>query len=97
MKSLFLQSSKLPYIGNFSRRGILAKMSLGWCAKFSLSPIFAISRTLNEDVWYGIFFAVFLAISGRSGTQRKLNPREKCPIYGIMKVSTSYNEGKNMY
>ena len=42
---------KVPYIGNFSRWEILAKMMLGRCVKFSLSPIFAISRTLNEDVW----------------------------------------------
>ena len=34
----------------FSRREILAKMMLGRCVKFSPSPIFAISRTLNEDV-----------------------------------------------
>ena len=26
---------------------------------------------------------LFLAITGRSRTQRKLNPREKFPIYGI--------------
>ena len=44
--------------GNFSRREILAKMPLERCVKFSLSPIFAISRTLNEDVWYDLFFAV---------------------------------------
>ena len=40
----------IPYIGNFSRREILAKMPLGRCVKFSLSPIFAISWTLNEEV-----------------------------------------------
>ena len=40
----------IPYIGNFSRREILAKMSLRRCVKYSLSFIFAISRTLNEDV-----------------------------------------------
>ena len=40
----------LPYIGNFSRWEILAKTTLGRRVKFSLSPIFAISRTLNEDV-----------------------------------------------
>ena len=40
----------IPYIGNFSRRVILAKMTLGRCVKFSLSLIFAISRTLNENV-----------------------------------------------
>ena len=39
----------IPYIGNFSRRELLAKMPLGRCVNFSLSPIFAISRTLNED------------------------------------------------
>ena len=40
----------VPYIGNFSRLEILAKIRLGRCVKFSLSPIFAISRTPNEDV-----------------------------------------------
>ena len=42
--------TNLPYIGNFSRREILVKMTIPRCVKFSLSPIFAISRTLNEDV-----------------------------------------------
>ena len=41
---------QIPYIGNFSRREMLAKMPLGRCVKSSLSPIFAISRALNEDV-----------------------------------------------
>ena len=40
----------IPYIGNYSRREILAKTPLGRCVKFSLSPIFAISKTLNESV-----------------------------------------------
>ena len=31
----------IPYIGNFSRREILAKITLGRRVKFSLSPIFA--------------------------------------------------------
>ena len=43
-------SIHVPYIGNFSSREILAKMMLGWCVKFSLSPIFAISWTLNKDI-----------------------------------------------
>ena len=49
--------TNLPYIGNFSLREILVKMRIPRCVKFSLSPIFAISRTLNEDVKYGLFFA----------------------------------------
>ena len=40
----------IPYIGNFLRQEILARMMLGSCVKFSLSPILAISRTLNEDL-----------------------------------------------
>ena len=47
---------KIPYIGNFSRRDILAKMPPERCVKFSLSPFFAIPRTLNEDVIIGIIF-----------------------------------------
>ena len=39
----------LQYIGNFLS-GIFAKMTLGRCVKFSMSPIFAISRTLNADI-----------------------------------------------
>ena len=49
---------ELPYIGNFLRKEILAKMTVWRCVKFSLSPIIAISRTLIEDVKYGLFFAV---------------------------------------
>ena len=60
---IYLSSSTLYYtafnninvssyriIGNFSRREILAKMPLGRCVKFPLSPIFAILRAVNEDV-----------------------------------------------
>ena len=32
----------LPYIGKFSRQGILVKMALERCFQFSLSPIFDI-------------------------------------------------------
>ena len=42
--------TNLQYIGNFSRREIFVKMRIRRCVKFSLSPIFAISMTLNEDV-----------------------------------------------
>ena len=149
-------SQYIPYIGNFSRRAILANMTLDRCVNFSLIPNFAISRTVNEDVYckrgyfrwgkisrkcwqdisrggnfhdttrisfikiYGFYFRVgvifakkakrekrekyphakittftviarvyfslclFLAISGRSHTQRKLYPREKFPIYDII-------------
>ena len=45
--------------GIFPRREISAKMTLGRCVKFSLSPIFAISKTLNEYVDNGLFFAVY--------------------------------------
>ena len=44
-----LDDDHIPYIGNFSRRGIFAKTTLGRCVKFSLSPIFAISRNRNEN------------------------------------------------
>ena len=33
-----------------NKKEILAKMTFGRCVKFSPSPIFAISRTLNEDI-----------------------------------------------
>ena len=44
------QLCKILYIRNISRWEIFAKMTLGRCFKFSVSPILAISRTLIEDV-----------------------------------------------
>ena len=41
---------QIVYVWNFSRREILEKMPLGMCVKFLLSHIFAISRTIQEDV-----------------------------------------------
>ena len=74
----------IPYIGNFSRREILAKMTLDRCVKFSLSPIFVFDG-LSMKTYRRVYFSLclFLVISGRSRTQRKLNPHEKFPIYGI--------------
>ena len=49
-----------------------------------------------------IYFSLclFLKISGKSWTQRKLNPREKFPIYGIMIQtryrSSSYQKSRNI-
>ena len=68
-------------VGNF-----FAKITIGMCVKFSLSHIFAISRTLNDDIQLGLFFANFLAISGRSQFQRKFNPCKKLPIYVVEKI-----------
>ena len=42
---------QILYIENFSHLEILVKIMLGRCVKFSLSPIIAISRTLNEDLY----------------------------------------------
>ena len=43
------------------------------------------------SLFQGLIFAVsiFLAISGRSRIQRKLNPREKFPIYGMKNSGTT--------
>ena len=71
---------KVPYIGNFLHREILAKMTLGRCVKFSLSPIFPISRTLNEDVKYGLFFAVSIFGNFREvANSGKIKPTQKIP------------------
>ena len=40
----------IPYIGNISRRVILAKMTFRNCVKFSRSLIFAIYRAINGDL-----------------------------------------------
>ena len=70
----------IPYIGNFSRREILAKMTLGWCVKFSLSPIFAISRTPNEYVKQGLFFTVSIFSELRKvANSAKIKPTRKIP------------------
>ena len=82
----------IPYIRKFSLREILAKMTLGRCVEFllgrcvefSLSPIFAISKTLNEDVNYGLFFTASIFGDFREVTNSvKIKPTRKFPIYGI--------------
>ena len=74
----------IPYIGNFSRREILAKMTLGRCVKFNWVLIL-LFQGLSMKTYNRVYFSLslFLAISGRSRTQRKLNPHEKFRIYGI--------------
>ena len=76
----------IPYTRNFSCQEILVKMTLGGCVKFSLSPFFCYFKDSQWRHIVGFYFSMclFLAISGRSRTQRKLNPHEKFPIYNIM-------------
>ena len=70
----------IPYIGIFSRQEILAKMTLGRCVKCSLSPIFAISMPLNEDVSKGLFFAVSIFGDFREvANSAKIKPTRKIP------------------
>ena len=59
--------------------GYFGETSIGRCVKFSLSPIFAISRTLNEEYSTVYFFAVSIfgdfrevANSARSKPARKI-------------------------
>ena len=53
-------------------------MTLGRCVYFSLSPIFAISRTLNEDVSLGLFFAVSIFGDFREvANSAKIKPTRK--------------------
>ena len=70
----------LPYIGKFSRQEILANMMLGGCIKFLLSLIFAITRTLNEDVLQGLFLAVSIFGDFREVTNSAIiKPTRKIP------------------
>ena len=72
----------IPHIGKFSRPEMTAKTTLGRSVKFSLSPTFAI-QGLSMKTYSGVHFSqfLFLAISGRSWTQRKFNQCEKFLIY----------------
>ena len=84
-RTLCPRSFQLPYIGNISRREFLAKMMLvegvfkfHW-VQFSLFQILSIKTYSRVN----FSLCLFLAISGRSRIQRKLNSREKFRIYGI--------------
>ena len=66
-------------------------MTLRRCDKFLPSPIFAISRTLDEDVYYGLFFAVSIFGDFREvANSAKIKPTRKFPIYG--KVCSAHSE-----
>ena len=75
---------KILYIGNFSRREFWRKWHLEGVLNFH-RVIFSLFQGLSMKRYSRVYFSLclFLAISGRSRTQRKLNPREKFPIYGI--------------
>ena len=74
------QIPQLPYIGNFSRR---RKWHLEDVLNFHW-VIFSLFQGLSVKTYsrVNISLCLFLAITGRSRTQRKLNSREKFPIYG---------------
>ena len=78
-----------PYIGNFPHQEILAKRTLGRRVKFSV--VFSLFQGLAMKMYSRVYFSLwkYLAISGRSQTQLKLNPRKKLPIYDILKDCTS--------
>ena len=80
--ALYNEIKWLPYIWNFWRWEILAKMTLGRCVKFSLFSLF---QGLSMKTYCRVYFSLclFLAISGRSRTQRNLNQCEKFPIYSV--------------
>ena len=50
LKSNFMLNCWHTVYWEFFAWEILVKMMLARCVEFSLSPIFAISRTLNKDV-----------------------------------------------
>ena len=58
-----------------------------WCLEGVLNfhwVLFALFQGLSMKTYSRVYFSLclFLVISGRSRTQRKLNPREQFPIYG---------------
>ena len=83
MKNTVFPNINIPYIGNFSHREILTKIPLRRCVKFSMI-LFSLFQGESMKTCSRVNFSLclFLAISERSRTQRKLNPREKFPIYG---------------
>ena len=90
----------VPYIGNFSRQVILAKMKLRRCVKFSPSHIFAILRTLNEDVLQGLFFAVSIFDDFREvENSAKMKPTQKIPdvLTYQTKVTISLTSGDKCF
>ena len=61
------------------------KWSFGCVLNFH-RVLFSLFQGLSMKTYSGVYFLLrlFLGISGRLRTQRKLNPREKYPIYGMM-------------
>ena len=90
-----LKEINIPYIGNFSRQEILAKMTLGSWVNFSLSPIFAISMTLKEEVKYGLFFALSIFGNFREvANSAKIKPTRKIPdIWSDQQVQIPSQKG----
>ena len=71
---------QLPYMGNFSRREILAKMTLNfhWV-------LFSLFQGLSMKTYSRVYFSLclFLANSGRSRTQRKIKSHTKNSRYMV--------------
>ena len=64
-------------------------MTLGRCVKFSLSPIFAISRTLNDDVKWGLFFVMSIFGNFREVVNSaKIKPTRKIPAIRYVSQAT---------
>ena len=60
-----------------------------WCQEGVFNfhwDLFSLFEVFSMENYHRVYFSLclFLAISGRSRTQRKLHPREKFPIYGIV-------------
>ena len=85
--------------GIFLHWDIFAKMSLGRCVEYSLSYIFALSRTLNEDVKKGLFFAVSIFGDFRKvANSAKIKPMRKTPDirYGDFTFQIVFVDDLNM-
>ena len=66
-------------------------MPLWRCVKFSLNHFFLLFQGLSMKTFSRVYFSMcqFLAISGRSQTQRKLNQCEKLSIYSTRLIKKS--------
>ena len=74
-------------VGKFWQKGRLeGVLNFHWV-------LFSLFQGLSMKTYSRVYFSVclFFAISWRSRTQRKLNPREKFPIYSILTLQRCHN------
>ena len=85
----------VPYIGIFSRRAILAKITPGRCVNCSLSPNFAIWRVVNRDLLQCLIFAMCIFSDLEEiANSAKIKPTRKIP--DIRYYQGSYKPFRNL-